>query len=39
MAATVAVPTVTDMLMVYVDDAIDLGVDLLTILLLAFVRS
>ena len=37
MAAGVVVPTVVDMLSVYADNAIDLGVDLLAIFLLAFV--
>jgi Domain of unknown function (DUF4956) len=37
MAATVVVPTVADMLTVYADIAIGLGVDLLAIFLLAFV--
>ena len=37
MAATVVVPTVADMLTMYADDVIDLGVDLLAIFLLAFV--
>ena len=37
MAAIVVVPTVADMLTVYADNAIDLGVDLVAIFLLAFV--
>jgi hypothetical protein len=37
MAAVVVVPTVAHMLTVYADNAIDLGVDLLAIFLLAFV--
>jgi hypothetical protein len=37
MAAAGAVPTVVDMFTVYADNAIDLGVDLLAIFLLAFV--
>ena len=37
MAGTVAVPTFVDMLTMYADNVIDLGVDLLAIFLLAFV--